>query len=44
MPGASFGKTLDTWVRLALTVEDAPFAQAIDRIVAHANARRVKIA
>ncbi len=44
MPGASFGKTLDTWVRLALTVEDAPFAEAIDRIVAHANARRVKIA
>ncbi|MBQ0808605.1 pyridoxal phosphate-dependent aminotransferase [Roseovarius sp.] len=44
MPGASFGKTLDSWVRLALTVEDAPFAQAIDRIVAHANARRVKIA
>ncbi|AWZ18857.1 aspartate aminotransferase, putative [Roseovarius sp. TM1035] len=44
MPGASFGKTLDTWVRLALTVEDAPFAQAIDRIVAHANARHVKIA
>lgn len=44
MPGASFGKTLDTWVRLALTVEDAPFAQAIDRIVAHANARQVKIA
>ncbi len=44
MPGASFGKTLDTWVRLALTVEDAPFAQAIDRIVAHANARRAKIA
>jgi arginine:pyruvate transaminase len=44
MPGASFGKTLDTWVRLALTVEDAPFAQAIDRIVAHANARRVRIA
>lgn len=44
MPGASFGKTLDTWVRLALTVEDAPFAQAIDRIVAHASARRAKIA
>jgi len=44
MPGASFGKTLETWVRLALTVDDAPFAQAIDRIVAHANARRVKIA
>lgn len=44
MPGASFGKTLDTWVRLALTVEDTPFAEAIDRIVAHANARQIKIA
>jgi len=44
MPGASFGTSLDGWVRLALTVGDAPFADAIDRIVAHANAAQLKIA
>lgn len=38
MPGASFGATLDSWVRMALTVADAPFAEAIDRIVTHAVA------
>lgn len=44
MPGASFGETLDTWVRVALTVEDAPFAEAIDRIVRHAGVEQVRIA
>lgn len=39
MPGASFGTTLDTWVRVALTVGDAAFDQAVDRIAAHATAR-----
>ena len=38
MPGTSFGETLSDWVRVALTVEDAPFGAAIDRIVAHARA------
>ncbi|SLN51210.1 Arginine--pyruvate transaminase AruH [Roseovarius gaetbuli] len=38
MPGTSFGETLNDWVRVALTVEDAPFGEAIDRIVAHARA------
>jgi len=37
MPGSSFGDTLDNWVRVALTVDDATFAAACDRIVAHAN-------
>ncbi|SEO18093.1 arginine:pyruvate transaminase [Salinihabitans flavidus] len=37
MPGASFGEVLDGWVRVALTVEDAAFDAACDRIVAHAN-------
>ncbi|SEK29964.1 arginine:pyruvate transaminase [Roseovarius azorensis] len=44
MPGASFGATMDNWVRVALTVEDAPFAQAIDRMVAHAGTRQVRTA
>ncbi|MDT8329175.1 MAG: pyridoxal phosphate-dependent aminotransferase, partial [Roseovarius sp.] len=38
MPGTSFGETLNDWVRVALTVDDAPFDAAIDRIVAHARA------
>lgn len=36
MPGASFGDTLDNWVRVALTVDDRAFDAACDRIVAHA--------
>jgi arginine:pyruvate transaminase len=37
MPGASFGETLDRWVRVALTVDDFAFDTACDRIVAHAH-------
>ena len=37
MPGASFGTTLDTWVRVALTVGDGELDTACDRIAAHAN-------
>lgn len=37
MPGTSFGKTVDNWVRVALTVDDAAFAAACDRIIEHAN-------
>jgi arginine:pyruvate transaminase len=36
MPGASFGETLDGWVRVALTTDDAAFDVACDRIVRHA--------
>ncbi|MEI4260796.1 pyridoxal phosphate-dependent aminotransferase [Roseovarius sp. D0-M9] len=39
MPGTSFGKTLDTWVRVALTAPDAAVETACDRIIAHAAAR-----
>ena len=39
MPGASFGTTLDTWVRVALTVGDDAFDQVVERIAAHATAR-----
>jgi arginine:pyruvate transaminase len=37
MPGASFGASLDGWVRVALTVDDDRFAEACDRIAAHAR-------
>lgn len=37
MPGVSFGTTVDSWVRVALTVDDAVFATACDRIINHAN-------
>lgn len=36
MPGASFGATLDAWVRVALTTGDAAFDEACDRIIHHA--------
>jgi arginine:pyruvate transaminase len=39
MPGASFGATLAPWVRVALTVGDAAFDEALRRIAAHAAAR-----
>ena len=37
MPGAAFGNTLDSWVRIALTVDDAAFGAACDRIIKHAS-------
>jgi arginine:pyruvate transaminase len=37
MPGASFGRSLGDWVRVALTVPDDRFAEACDRIAAHAR-------
>jgi len=39
MPGSSFGSTVESWVRLALTVDDDLFEAAVDRIIAHANRR-----
>ena len=33
MPGASFGDSLETWIRVALTIDDRAFDAAIDRIV-----------
>ena len=43
MPGTSFGPTLKGWVRLALTVDDARFRAACDRIVAHAASLRQEV-
>ncbi len=40
MPGTSFGTTLDTWVRVALTAPDAALETACERIIAHAAARQ----
>ncbi|PKQ11701.1 MAG: aminotransferase [Alphaproteobacteria bacterium HGW-Alphaproteobacteria-1] len=37
MPGTSFGDTLRTWVRVALTVDDAAFDTAVARILRHAG-------
>jgi len=37
MPGSSFGESLDNWVRIALTTDDAPFAEACTRMIAHAK-------
>ena len=37
MPGVSFGDGLTDWVRVALTIDDASFATALDRIVAHSQ-------
>lgn len=37
MPGAAFGETLDSWVRVALTVEDARLDEAAARMAAHAR-------
>ena len=37
MPGMSFGSSLENWVRVALTLEDAAFTEACDRIIAHAK-------
>jgi arginine:pyruvate transaminase len=44
MPGASFGETLDTWVRVALTTDDAAFDAACDRIIRHAGQLQLETA
>jgi arginine:pyruvate transaminase len=38
MPGSSFGTTIESWVRVALTASDEDFDEGVRRIVAHANA------
>ena len=43
MPGSSFGLTMNDWVRVALTVDEASFNTGCDRILAHAAALRLKI-
>ena len=37
MPGASFGQTLDAWVRVALTTGDAAFDAACERTVSYTH-------
>lgn len=36
MPGSAFGDSLQNWVRVALTIADAEFDTAVDRIADHA--------
>lgn len=44
MPGSAFGDSLRNWVRVALTIDDADFATALDRIVSHANNQNRSVA
>jgi len=44
MPGTSFGTTMADWVRVALTIDDASFEAAIERIVVHANSLQKDVA
>lgn len=44
MPGTSFGTTMSNWVRVALTIDDAEFDTAIERIITHANALQKDVA
>ena len=37
MPGAAFGETLESWVRVALTVDDSRLMEAAARMAAHAR-------
>lgn len=37
MPGSSFGTSIENWVRVALTIDDAAFEEACNRIISHAN-------
>jgi arginine:pyruvate transaminase len=37
MPGSSFGDSLNDWVRIALTTDDAPFTEACTRMIAHSK-------
>ena len=42
--GVGWHASVTDWVRIALTVEDAVFAAACDRIVAHANRLQLETA
>ena len=37
MPGPSFGATVENWVRVALTIDDGPFEEALNRIIEHSK-------
>lgn len=38
MPGSAFSDSLTSWVRVALTIEDAAFETALSRLILHAQA------
>jgi arginine:pyruvate transaminase len=35
MPGSAFSDSLTSWVRVALTIEDAEFETALNRLISH---------
>ena len=37
MPGPSFGATVENWVRVALTIDDGLFEEALSRIIEHSK-------
>ncbi len=39
MPGSAFSESLTSWVRVALTIDDAAFETALERITSHARAK-----
>jgi arginine:pyruvate transaminase len=40
MPGNAFGASLENWVRVALTIDDALLLKGCDRIIAHEKSRK----
>ena len=37
MPGSAFSDSLTSWVRVALTIDDAEFETALTRLISHAQ-------
>lgn len=44
MPGSAFSESLTSWVRVALTIDDAAFETALQRISSHARAKAEAVA
>lgn len=44
MPGSSFGESLTSWVRLALTISDEEFDEALNRITAYVTREKASVA
>lgn len=44
MPGSAFSASLTSWVRVALTIDDAAFDIALARLISHANSKTQEVA
>ncbi|MEP1330038.1 pyridoxal phosphate-dependent aminotransferase [Pseudophaeobacter sp.] len=44
MPGSAFSASLTSWVRVALTIDDAAFEIALARLISHANSKTQEVA